>query len=82
MLKLSLRARVLAGMAVVVVALAVVAFIVTATTRAYLIDQLDARLAAAGGFDRGGPQPLPERPPGGFDADRARRTARRTSTSA
>ncbi|MET0326541.1 MAG: HAMP domain-containing sensor histidine kinase [Ilumatobacteraceae bacterium] len=67
MLKLSLRARVLAGMAVVVVALAVVAFIVTATTRTYLIDQLDARLAAAGGFDRGGQQPMPEPPPGGFD---------------
>jgi two-component system OmpR family sensor kinase len=66
-LKLSLRARVLAGMAVIVVALAIVAFIVTATTRAYLIDQLDARLAAAGGFDRGGDQQMPERPPGGFD---------------
>ena len=44
MLRLSLRARVLAGMAVIVVALAVVAFVVTATTRAYLIDQVDARL--------------------------------------
>ena len=67
MLKLSLRARVLAGMAVIVVALVVVAYIVTATTRAYLIDQLDTRLAAAGGFDRVGEQRVPERPPGGFD---------------
>ena len=45
MLELSLRARLLAGMGLVVVALVVVALIVTSTTRAYLIDQVDDRLA-------------------------------------
>ena len=54
MIRLSLRARVLAGMALVVVALVVVAVIVTATTRSHLVDQVDDRLAAAGDHDRGG----------------------------
>jgi two-component system OmpR family sensor kinase len=46
-LRLSLRARLLAGMGLVVIALVVVALIVTATTRAQLIDQVDARLTEA-----------------------------------
>ena len=60
MLKLSLRARLLTGMAVVVVALAIVAFIVTASTRSYLVDQVDAQLdAAPTGFFRDGGSPAP-----------------------
>ncbi len=48
---MSLRARLLAGMAFVAVVLAVVAIVITATTRSLLIDQIDARLAA---FSPGG----------------------------
>ena len=61
---LSLRSRLLAGMGLVVVVLAIVALVITSTTRARLIDQLDDRLAtsASGGrgsvFDR-------DDPPGG-----------------
>ncbi len=44
---LSLRARVLAGMGLVVVVLVVVALLVTATTRSYLIGQVDERLDLA-----------------------------------
>lgn len=44
MVRLSLRARLLTGMAVVVMALVTVAVIVTATTRSHLIDQVDQRL--------------------------------------
>ncbi len=58
MLKLSLRARLLAGMGLVVIALVVVALIVTTTTRTHLIDQVDARLATAGG------RPPPDDPDG------------------
>jgi two-component system OmpR family sensor kinase len=57
-LRLSLRARLLAGVGVVVVALVVVALIVTATTRDHLIQQVDDRLAVAGGPGR-----FPNRPP-------------------
>jgi two-component system OmpR family sensor kinase len=46
-IRLSLRSRVLAGMALVVVALGVVAIVITATTRAHLIEQVDDRLLAA-----------------------------------
>jgi two-component system, OmpR family, sensor kinase len=48
-------------MAVVVAALILVAVTVTATTRTYLIDQVDDRLAAAGGPERDelGPRPPP-----------------------
>jgi two-component system, OmpR family, sensor kinase len=49
MLKLSLRARLLAGMGLVVITLVVVALIVTTTTRNHLIAQVDDRLAVAGG---------------------------------
>ena len=49
MLRLSLRARLLAGMGLVVIALVVVALIVTRDHRTHLIDQVDARLTAAGG---------------------------------
>ncbi len=51
MLRLSLRARVLAGMGVVVLALVVAAVLVTTTMRDHLLDQIDARLAAAAGPD-------------------------------
>jgi len=44
---LSLRARLLAGLGAVVLALVVVAFFVTSTTEAYLVDQVDDRLRAA-----------------------------------
>ena len=60
MLRLSLRARLLAGMGLVVIALVVVGLIVTTTTRNHLMDQVDARLAVAGG-----PRyPAPPRPDG------------------
>jgi two-component system OmpR family sensor kinase len=65
MVRLSLRSRVLAGMALVVVALAVVGVLVTRTTRDTLVDQIDTRLDTAsvshgdrgGDFDRRGPPP-------------------------
>jgi two-component system, OmpR family, sensor kinase len=59
-LKLSLRARLLAGMGLVVITLVVVALIITTTTRDHLIGQVDDRLAVAGG-------PRFPRPPGGDD---------------
>jgi two-component system OmpR family sensor kinase len=61
MRRLSLRTRLLAGVAVVVAVLVVVAITVTATTRSYLVDQIDDRLAAAGGPERDdvGPGPPP-----------------------
>ncbi|MGI9028882.1 MAG: ATP-binding protein [Ilumatobacteraceae bacterium] len=67
MVRLSLRARVLAGMALVVVALAVVGVIVTRSTGDTLVDQIDSRLDAAapfGGDGRGEPGG-PGRPGGG-----------------
>jgi two-component system OmpR family sensor kinase len=45
---MSLRARVLVGMAVVAVVLVAVAVAITHATRAHLVDQLDAQLEAAG----------------------------------
>ena len=63
---LSLRARLLTGMALVVLALGVVGVIVTQTTRAELVSQIDTRLEAAGGGDRYPGANMP-RPPGGFD---------------
>ena len=65
-MRLSLRARVLAGIALVVVALAVSAVIVTTTTRAHLIDQVDDRLATAGAPDRIHDGP-PREPPTGYE---------------
>ena len=66
MLRLSLRARLLAGMGLVVVTLVAVALIVTGTTRDHLIGQVDDRLAVAGGFGRfpDRPGPVPNTPPG------------------
>jgi two-component system, OmpR family, sensor kinase len=61
-LRLSLRARLLAGMGLVVIALGVVAFIVTTTTRTHLIEQVDARLTAAVGRP----------PPDDFNGDHGR----------
>jgi len=68
-LKLSLRARLLAGMGLVVITLVVVALIVATTTRAHLIAQVDERLAVAGGprFPR---PPGGDEPGGGGGADR------------
>jgi two-component system OmpR family sensor kinase len=51
--RLSLRARLIAGMGLVVVVLVVVSAVVTMTTRARLIDQVDRRLAAAAPAERG-----------------------------
>ena len=45
--ELSLRTRLLAGMAVVAVVLVAVALIVTTTTSGHLVDQVDDRLEAA-----------------------------------
>jgi two-component system OmpR family sensor kinase len=62
----SLRARLLVGMAVVGVVLVVAAVVITRTTESYLVQRVDAQLAAArGGFDRGGG------PPGGAPDDHA-----------
>lgn len=44
---LSLRARLLAGLAIVAVVLVAVAWTITTTTRAHLIDQVDSQLVAA-----------------------------------
>jgi two-component system, OmpR family, sensor kinase len=63
---LSLRARVLAGMTAVVIALGIVAFTITVTTRAHLIDQVDDRLAEATRPERDfgpGPRRGPDGPP-------------------
>jgi two-component system OmpR family sensor kinase len=66
MLRLSLRARLLAGLGAVVVALVVVAFVVTSTTRAYLVGQLDERLLMSA--DRFGDGRRPDPGGGGFPA--------------
>ncbi len=67
---LSLRTRLIAGMAVVAVVLGIVSFAVTATTRGLLMDQVDARLEAAapvGAFGQGdfGERPAPPPQSGG-----------------
>ena len=69
MLKLSLRARLLAGMGLVVLTLVVVALIITTTTRNHLIAQVDDRLAVAGGPRFPGP-PRGGGDPGGDGAVR------------
>jgi len=69
-LGLSLRTRLLAGLGAVVVALVVVAAIVTSTTRAYLVEQVDDRLATTmdrfPGRSRLGGEPGGYDGPGGF----------------
>ncbi|MEJ7585221.1 MAG: HAMP domain-containing sensor histidine kinase [Acidimicrobiales bacterium] len=45
---MSLRSRVLAGLALIAALLAVAAFLITRTTEAYLVDQVDARLTGLG----------------------------------
>jgi two-component system, OmpR family, sensor kinase len=68
--RLSLRARVLAGLALIVVALGVAAVAVTTTTREHLIDQIDSRLAVASdlaGRAHGPDEEKPPTPPPGFD---------------
>ena len=58
---MSLRARLLVGMGVVGVVLVVAAFVITRSTESFLVERVDAQLAAAlpsvqgGGFERGGP---------------------------
>jgi len=58
---MSLRARLVAGMTVVALVLVGVAVVITRTTQAYLLDQVDSQLAAAGGprgvGGAGGPRP-------------------------
>ncbi len=63
---LSLRSRVLAGMALVTGVLIAVAVVVTATTRSQLIDQIDKRLIDAAAGDRGS-EVGRSRPTFGFD---------------
>jgi two-component system OmpR family sensor kinase len=70
---MSLRARLLTGMAVVGVVLVVAAIVITRSTEAYLIERVDAQLVAAKpsvqgvGFERGGPgaRNFPDANPGG-----------------
>ena len=69
MLKLSLRARLLAGMGLVVITLVVVALIITTTTRDHLITQVDDRLAVANGPRFPGP-PRGDEGGGGLPTDR------------
>jgi two-component system OmpR family sensor kinase len=65
---MSLRARLLAGMAFVALVLAVVSVVITITTRDQLISQTDDRLADYAAFDRevlgrgGADRPDPDRP--------------------
>ena len=68
---LSLRTRVLAGMATVAMVLTVVAVVISATTRSQLIDQIDDRLADATAGDRGAvfDRGRPEGNGGGGDGD-------------
>ncbi len=51
---MSLRARLLAGMALVAFVLVIVSAVVTLTTRGQLIDQIDDRLASFSSVERGG----------------------------
>ncbi|MFV0260578.1 MAG: sensor histidine kinase [Acidimicrobiales bacterium] len=60
MSSLSLRARVFAGLLVVALAVAAMVALVTTTTRAYLVDQIDDQLRAAASTDRDGRLRLPE----------------------
>ena len=74
---MSLRARLLVGMAVVGVVLVVAAVVITRSTESYLVERVDAQLAAArssvqgGGFERGGPGgpgcPMGEKPGGNLN---------------
>jgi two-component system OmpR family sensor kinase len=61
---MSLRSRLLAGMAVVAVVLVAAAFVITSTTHAYLVDQVDSTLEAANSTLRNTPPGLPQQ--GGF----------------
>lgn len=62
---LSLRARLIAGMVVIVLTFGVVAVVVTTTVRSHLVAQVDSRLVTAGGL-RGVPGGgFPDRPPPG-----------------
>lgn len=83
---LSLRTRLLAGLALVAIVLVVIAWTITTTTRAHLIDQVDDQLRAAidpirdGRFGRpGAPVGLPPasdvEPPGGLPASPERLSA-------
>ncbi|MDQ4133031.1 MAG: HAMP domain-containing histidine kinase [Actinomycetota bacterium] len=62
---MSLRARVLAGVALIAVVLGIVMVIITATTRASLLRQVDAQLRGAVGPVRGADPGRGHPPPGG-----------------
>ena len=69
---MSLRARLIAGMVVVVVALAAAGWITVASTRGHLVEQVDEQLRGLGGFGRFGlavPSWAGDRPAGGVPPD-------------
>ncbi|AXV08379.1 sensor histidine kinase [Euzebya pacifica] len=69
---MSLRARLIAGMVVVVVALAAAGWITVASTRGHLVEQVDEQLRGLGGFGRFGiavPSWAGDRPDGGVPPD-------------
>jgi two-component system OmpR family sensor kinase len=70
---MSLRSRVLAGLALIAVVLGVVMVVMTHTTRANMLDQIDAQLASAvgpsRGFDYGGGPPPDHDGDGGGGGD-------------
>ena len=69
---MSLRARLFAGMVVVVVALAAAGWITVASTRGHLVEQVDEQLRGMGGLGRFGvavPSWAGERPDGGLPPD-------------
>ena len=63
---MSLRTRLLAGMAFIALVLIAVAATITITTRAHLLDQVDARLEGFGGLppDQDDRHPVPLGQPG------------------
>jgi two-component system OmpR family sensor kinase len=65
----SLRSRVLAGLALIAVVLTVSAFVITRTTEAHLIDQVDAQLVSAAGPRAGVLRPIFGGRPGGGRGD-------------
>lgn len=60
---MTLRTRLLLGMALVAVVLAVSAVAITRSTRSHLVSQIDAQLAAASPRVPGGPRPGGDQPP-------------------
>ena len=64
---MSLRARLLVGMAVVGIVLVVAAVVITRSTESYLIERVDAQLVAAQSSVQGGEFATHGRPPTGGD---------------